>query len=241
MKSYLKPFFSVYLWLVAYPILFVLTVLTAIFTIILSPVFPDSKLSYYPAQFWGRAICKICFVKVRISGLDKLNPAQSYVIVSNHQSFFDVFVMYGWLPMIFRWMMKIELYKIPLVGQACAAAGHIFIDRKNPLSARRSIEIAEKQLQNGISVVIFPEGTRTMTGQMGKFKRGAFFLATDLKLPVVPVTLKGSFERLRKNSFCVNPGTIEMFIHDPIDVSQYLPDQNQQLIQNTREIINSKL
>ncbi len=241
MKTKRPFYFDIYQWLIAFPLLLVLTILTALFTIILSPILPDSKFSYYPAQFWGRAFCKISFVKVKIKGLGKLNPTQSYIIVSNHQSIFDIFVMYGWLPMIFRWVMKAELKRIPLVGQACASAGHIFIDRKSPLSARKSLEKAEKQLQNGISVVIFPEGTRTMNGEMGKFKRGAFVLAGDLKLPIIPVTLKGSFERLKRNSVKVTPGIIELIVHDPVDVAAYLPDNNQKLIQGTWDIINADL
>ena len=121
--------------------------------------------------------------------------------------------------MIFKWMMKAEIQKIPFVGKACNAAGHIFIDRKIPVSAKRSLKKAEKQLQNGVSVVIFPEGTRTKTGVMGKFKKGAFLIATDLKLPVLPITLRGSYERITRNTFLITPGTIEMIVHDPISVS----------------------
>lgn len=219
MKTRPHPLFTLYQWIIAFPVLLVVTIITALLTILLSPVLPKSQLSYYPARYWAKIICFMSFVKVNIKGLEKLNPNHSYVIVLNHQSIFDVFVIYGWLPMIFKWMMKAEIQKIPFVGKACNAAGHIFIDRKNPVSAKRSLKKAEKQLQNGVSVVIFPEGTRTKTGVMGKFKKGAFLIATDLKLPVLPITLRGSYERITRNTFLITPGTIEMIVHDPISVS----------------------
>jgi len=104
----------------------------------------------------GQGVLQFTFVKVKITGLEKLNPRQSYVIVCNHQSIYDIFVVYGWLPMIFKWMMKEEVRRIPFVGIACEAAGHIFINRSNPVAAKHSLEKAESQLKNGVSVVIFP-------------------------------------------------------------------------------------
>ena len=233
--------FRLYQWTIAYPILLVLTILVALATIILSPLLPNSKLSYYPARWWGRVICRLCFVQVRVVGRQLLHPEQSYVFVLNHQSIFDIFVVYGWLPCIFKWMMKAELRKIPLVGKACESAGHIFINRSSPIAAKQSLKRAESQLRNGVSLVIFPEGTRTYTGEVGKFKRGAFQIAADLSLPVVPVTLRGSFERMRRNSANVTPGLIEMIIHEPIDMNSFHPEQMPELIRKTRDKIESSL
>ncbi len=168
-------------------------------------------------------------------------PKKSYVIAANHQSIYDIFVVYGWLPMIFKWVMKAELRKIPLVGKACESAGHIFIDRKNPVAAKKSLDRAEAQLRNGVSVVVFPDGTRTYTGQMGKFKKGAFRMATDLQLPIVPVTLRGCFERLPRNGFVVTPGLIEMIIHEPVEVEGYEHEKQPELMQKLHDIIESAL
>jgi 1-acyl-sn-glycerol-3-phosphate acyltransferase len=241
MRSTKPVFFSFYQWILVFPILLVITVLVALSTIILSPLLPNSKLSYYPARLWARICCKICFVKITVAGLELLEPNKSYVFALNHQSIFDIFVVYGWFPFIFKWMMKAELRKIPLVGKACESAGHIFIDRSNPIAAKHCLEKAEAQLTNGVSVVIFPEGTRTYSGEMNKFKRGAFRIATDLSLPIVPVTLRGSFERMHRNTFNVAPGTIELIIHQPIDVVPYLPDNTPGLIQKTWNDIHSSL
>lgn len=241
MKTKPHPLFVLYQWLVALPVLIILTILTAVFTIILSPVFPNAQFSYFPARWWGRFFCYLLFIKVKITGLEKLDQKKSYVIAANHQSIYDIFVVYGWLPMIFKWVMKAELRKIPLVGKACESAGHIFIDRKNPVAAKKSLDKAEAQLRNGVSVVVFPEGTRTYTGQMGKFKKGAFRMATDLHLPIVPVTLRGCFERLPRNGFIITPGTIEMIVHEPVEVEGYEHEKQPELMQKLHDIIESAL
>ena len=241
MKTKPHPLFVLYQWLVAFPVLLVLTILTAVFTIILSPVFPNAQFSYFPARWWGRFFCYLLFIKVKITGIEKLDPKKSYVIAANHQSIYDIFVVYGWLPMIFKWVMKAELRRIPLVGKACESAGHIFINRKNPVAAKKSLDRAEAQLRNGVSVVVFPEGTRTYTGQMGKFKKGAFRMAADLQLPIVPVTLRGCFERLPRNGFVVTPGLIEMIIHEPVEVKGYENEKQPELMQKLYDIIESAL
>ena len=236
-----NPFFFVYQWLIAMPVLLVVTIVVAVSTIILSPLLPNSQLSYHPARVWAKLFCYLNFVRVNIDGLDRLDIQKSYVFALNHQSIFDVFVVYGWFPHIFKWMMKAELRRIPFVGKACQSAGHIFIDRTSPVAAKKSLEKAEAVLKDGVSLVVFPEGTRTKTGKMGAFKRGAFRIATDLVLPIVPVTLSGSFERMHRGSLNIHPGTIHVTVHEPIEVAAYLPDNTSELIQTTFDVIQSAL
>jgi len=241
MKFKINPLFFIYQWFFAFPILLIITIIVALSTTVLSPLLPNSKISYHPARIWSRICCFLCFVKVEVTGIQHLDRSKSYVFALNHQSIFDIFVVYGWLPFIFKWMMKAELRKIPFVGKACEMAGHIFINGSSPVAAKQSLEHAEAQLKNGISVVVFPEGTRTKTGQMGTFKRGAFRIATDLALPIVPVTIRGGFERMKRNTLNVIPGKIEMIIHQPIDVNPFLPDKTADLMQTTWNQINSDL
>lgn len=241
MSKKINPLFVIYQWLVAYPILLIITFLTAILTTLLSPISPNSEFVYLPARIWAKIFCFLTFVRVKVSGLEKLNANQSYVFLLNHQSMFDIFAVYGWLPVIFKWMIKAELRKIPFIGKACESAGHVFINRSSPIEAKQSLKKAEAQLKNGVSLVIFPEGTRTKTGELGVFKRGAFRVATDLSLPVVPVTIRGSFERLQYNSVQIIPGTIEMIVHEPIETTNYLTDNSSELIQITRNQIQSSL
>jgi 1-acyl-sn-glycerol-3-phosphate acyltransferase len=169
--------------------------------------------------------------------MERLDTTKSYIFMLNHASWFDIFIVYGWLPFFFKWIMKADLRRIPFVGAACAAAGHIFIDRENPKAAQESLEKAKQELQKGISVVIFPEGTRTKTGKLGKFKRGGFKIAVDLGLPIVPITLCGCFERMPRNTLAINPGVIEMHVHEPLDMSGYTQEDIPELMQKTREII----
>lgn len=171
--------------------------------------------------------------------MENIDKKQSYVFAANHQSAFDILVVYGYLPYIFKWLLKAELKKVPFLGQACQAAGHIFVERSNPIAAKQSMQKAVEQLKNGISVVIFPEGTRTKTGKLGKFKRGAFLLAMELKLPIVPITIKGSYERVK--GLRTFPGTIEMIIHPPVDVTTYAMDESSALLRHTQEVIRSGL
>lgn len=118
--------------------------------------------------------------------------------------------------------MKKELRKIPFVGTACAVAGHIFVDRSNPRAALESIEHIKAQLVNGISTVIFPEGTRTKTGEMGRFKQGAFKIAMDLNLPVVPISLTGFFDAMPPKQFYVSPHSkVTLHIGQPVDISHF--------------------
>lgn len=239
--KFLYPLYFIYQWLIAIPLAILSTLFTTVSIIIFSPLFPNSKFTYYITLMWGKFCCYVFFINVKCSGFEHLDPKQSYVFAVNHQSMFDILAVYGWIPFIFKWIMKAELRKVPFIGAASASGGHIFIDRSNPIAAKHSLEKAAEQLKHGISVVIFPEGTRTKTGKLGKFKRGAFLLALELKLPIVPVTLSGSYERLPMHHILVKPGTIKMTVHPPVDVSKYTMEQSSELLRTTQEIIRSGL
>lgn len=236
-----KLFYRIYACIFAIPVSAVITIITALLIIILSFIFINNKLIHFIAKYWARIVSTLLLIRVKVYGKENVDPYKSYVFAANHQSLVDIFIIYGWLPNVFNWVMKANLIKIPFVGLACKAAGHIFIDRSTPLEANKSIEKAKQKLKNGTSIVIFPEGTRTYDGSMAKFKRGAFRIAGDLMLPIVPVTLKGSFERLKRSEKMFTPGKVEMYIHSPIDVKEYLPDNQSELMQKTWDVINSKL
>ena len=161
------------------------------------------------------------FLPVSVDGTEHIRPGQSYVFVSNHQSMFDVWLVYGWLPVIFKWLMKAELRKVPFVGTGCKAAGHIFVERRNAKAAMESLKEVEKQLTGGVCTVIFPEGTRSLNGELGRFKRGAFQIAIDLGLPVIPLSLSGCFDVMPKGALAVRRHSVHMHIGEPIDLKQY--------------------
>lgn len=242
MQRKFQFFTFLYQWLIFLPLFTVSTILTALSTIIFAAVFKDRNITYLPARLWSRFACKGMFIKVRVIGKDKIDPSRSYIFAANHQSAYDIFLIYGWLNNRFKWIMKKELRKIPLVGAACESAGHIFIDRSNPLAAIKSIETAQMKLKNGASITVFPEGTRSKDGVMGKFKRGAFTIAGTIGLPIVPLTIKGTHDVMPKGSYNIHPGTLTLIIHDPIPYSKELFEHDQQaLMQQVRDIIAGDL
>ncbi|MBD5231631.1 MAG: 1-acyl-sn-glycerol-3-phosphate acyltransferase [Bacteroidales bacterium] len=232
--------FRVYQWLIAAPILLVLTILACIFTFICTWLFGQSWGGYYPAMLWSRCVCVLWGIRVKVKGRENIDPKQSYVFVANHQGAFDIWSIYGYLGHRFKWLMKKELRKVFFIGAACNAAGHVFVDDSSIQGVKRTIEDAEKRLQNGMSVVIFPEGSRTFDGKMIPFKRGAFMLAAEFKLPVVPISIDGSFRAMPRTTYNVTPCTITLTIHQPI-----FPDERgfntKILMAQCRETIQSAL
>ena len=217
----MKFFYILYQYLIGFPLIVVVTLFTALLTIICFP-WRNGKLPRAVQVFWSRSVLWLLLVPIKVSGRENVDPKQSYVFVANHQSFLDVFAVYGWLPNNFKWLMKKELRKIPFVGTACAVAGHIFVDRSNPRAAMESLTYIKAQLHDGISTVIFPEGTRTKTGEMGRFKAGAFKIAMDMGLPVVPITLNGFYQSMPPGQFFANlHSRVSLHIGKPIDISQF--------------------
>lgn len=217
----MKIFYILYQFLIGWPLVIVATIFTAIFTIVCFP-WKNGKAPRTIQVLWSRSVLWLLLVPIKVTGKENVNPKQSYVFVANHQSFLDVFAVYGWLPNNFKWLMKKEIRRVPFVGTACAVAGHIFVDRTNPRAALQSVELIKKELVDGISTVIFPEGTRTKTGELGRFKQGAFKIAMDMQLPVVPVSLSGCFEAMPSRQLYANLGSqVTLHIGEPIDISQF--------------------
>lgn len=213
--------YKVYQLFIALPILLVCTALTAIVTIIGSWIGSAHFWGYYPGKIWSIIICNVLLIPVEVRGKEHLDRKTSYVFTANHQGAFDIFLIYGYLGRNFKWMMKKSLRKIFLVGKACESARHIFVDKSGPKKIQETYSKAREILKEGTSLVVFPEGARTFDGSMGSFKKGAFQLADELQLPVVPVTIDGSFEILPRTagfSF-VRRHKLIMTIHAPIPPS----------------------
>lgn len=214
----MKYIYRAYQLCIAVPILLVVTLLIA-FSVIIGCRWGNGHFwGYYPGKLWSRIIIRMMLLPVKVEGRENLQEGQSYVFVANHQGAFDIFLIYGYLNRNFKWMMKRSLRQVPFVGAACAAAHHIFVDKRGPSKIRETYDKAHETLQNGMSLVVFPEGARTFTGHMGTFRRGAFMLADDLQLPVVPLTINGSFNvmpRMRDLKWVLwHP--LRLTIHRPI-------------------------
>lgn len=238
-NSFLLVLYRIYQFTLGFPILLVATILAALLTIALSSL--GSKWgAYYPAHYWARLFCWLNMVSVSVAGHENVSRNTSYVFAANHQGAFDIFAIYGFLGHDFKWMMKQSLRKIPLVGYSCYRAGHIFVDRTSPATVRHTMAIAEKRLSGGASLVVFPEGARTWNGHMGKFRKGAFQLAMEFHLPVVPVSIDGAFDVMPRTARLPLWGHISLHIHHPLAAPQN-EDERNIIMDETRTVIASTL
>lgn len=233
--------YKVYQLFIALPIIFVATVLTSLITI-LGGFINAHVFGYYPGRIWSKVVLRVLLLPIHVEGREHLQPRQSYVFVANHQGPVDIFLIYGYLGRNFKWMMKKALRKMPLVGVACEKARHIFVDKSGPKAIKETIDKARATLQNGTSLVVFPEGSRSFTGHMGLFRKGAFQLADELQLPVVPVTIDGSFDVLTRMAGFnfVHWHPLRLVIHEPIPpVGEGKEDIKHTMEEAYRVIMNS--
>lgn len=239
----MRILYLVYLWLFFVPIFVVLTIFTA-FTVVVGCFCGGEKIfAYYPGMIWSRLTCHLALCPIKVRGRENIDSKQSYVFVSNHQGAFDIFLIYGFLGVPIKWVMKAGIGKIPFIGPACRAAGFIFVDSSTAKAAVRSVQEAENCLKNGASVVVFPEGSRTYDGKMIRFKKGAYQMAFDQHLPIIPITLNGPFDVLPIGSLHVHRHKMEMIIHPAVSTENRQPSHKemQQFADQTQEIIASAL
>lgn len=210
--------YRIYMLFIAFPLFLFASILTALTTTIGCQIGNGHFWGYYPGKWWSWFTIRILFLPVKIEGRENLDPKQSYVFVSNHQGAFDIFLIYGFLGRNFKWMMKKAIRKIPLVGLACEKAHHIYVDKSGASKIKKTYDTARETLREGMSVVVFPEGARSFTGHMGKFRRGAFMLADELQLPVCPLTINGSFDVMPRTKDWHFPvwHRLSLTIHKPI-------------------------
>ena len=214
----MKFLYRVYQLLVCVPVVVVWSIIISLMIIIGCALGGGRFWGYYPGRWWGWVIVRIFLLPVKVEGKGNIERDQSYVFVANHQGAFDIFLIYGFLGRNIRWMMKYQIQKIPFIGAACRASRQIMIDKRGPKRIKASYDQAREILKEGVSLMVFPEGARTFTGHMGYFTRGAFSLADELQLPVVPITINGSFNvlpRMRDWKF-INWHPLSLTIHQPV-------------------------
>jgi 1-acyl-sn-glycerol-3-phosphate acyltransferase len=165
---------------------------------------------------WARGILWICGVKVRAIGLENFDPDVPRVYLSNHQSYFDILALLACLPVHFKFVLKQELMRIPLFGAAMRRAGYISIDREDPRKALKGMNEAAAKIAGGASVLIFPEGTRSVDGELQSFKPGAFHIVLKARCDMVPIGIVGSGAIIPKGSLRVRKGAITVHCGQPI-------------------------
>lgn len=204
-------------WLIFFPLVVLITIIGGTIAI------PAARLGYgrwanrEVGTRWARAIGRCGLMRITVEGREHVDPERSYIVVSNHQSHFDVPVVYGWSGVEMRWVMKQELRKLPIIGVGCEALGFIYIDRSNPDIAHASINKALADIPAGSGVMFFPEGTRSRNGRLQPFKKGAFRAAVEQQLPVLPMTIVGAREMLPPGTRRLRPGRVRLVIHPPIE------------------------
>ena len=226
------------------------TIVAVLFWIVLVPpaalvAFPwtlitgDVRFLYWVGMGLAYRGARLTGAKVKLVGLDKLDPAGTYIFMSNHVSNLDPPLLVPLIPRRTSVLAKREIWRIPILGKALDLAEIVPVERSNRESAISSIRRAGEVMQHHINMTIFPEGTRSADGRLKPFKKGPFHLAAETGFPIVPVTILGTYEMMPKGSMIVKGGTATLIFHPPIDPKQFA--LREELVEAVREMINSAL
>jgi 1-acyl-sn-glycerol-3-phosphate acyltransferase len=187
---------------------------------IASSIFDSTgHFAHWCARTWSRLILVTTGVRVTVDGLERLEPGRTYVFVSNHQSIYDIPILFWSLPYQLRIIAKESLGDFPFLGWHLRRTGHMLVDRRRPDRAR-IFGWASRLTSNGLSLIVFPEGTRSRDGRVARFKGGGFLLALQAGLPVVPLSIVGSRHVMLKGRLTTYPGSVRLVVHDPIDTRE---------------------
>lgn len=189
---------------------------------------PTGNLAHRCLKCWARACLAVAGLRVQIKGLERLDPGKTYVFMPTHASFLDILLVFAYIPHNFRVIVKEEIFSNPFLGLAVRSSGQLPIDRKNPKKGLKSLRQAADLLQQGISVVAFPEGSRTPNGIIQEFKVTIFVLPIRTRVPVVPVLIEGTFQALKRGSVLLKPFPINLTFYDPIPADS-LEDQDRRI------------
>lgn len=216
MRKILHPFYVIYQLCFAIWAGILLTFLASCAIWFFGGVLKLKNGDYYPAVIWCRLMCYVFLIPVKIVGREEnVEKDKNYVFVANHQGMFDIFILYGYIMKNFKWMIKKQLRKVPMLGLACEKTDHIFVDRTTPQKdiLRKSLNV----LKSGKSMAIFAEGTRTNNGKLGTFKKGAFAVANLAQKPIVPIAIQGAYDILPKGCWCAHWSPVTVTFHKPIE------------------------
>jgi 1-acyl-sn-glycerol-3-phosphate acyltransferase len=199
----------------------------------------SGRFAHGCARLWAWLILATTGVEVRVAGLEKLPVGTSCIFISNHQSIYDIPVIFWWIPFQLRIIAKDSLGHFPIWGWHLRRTGHVLVNRKQPgaVTLRRVAAV----LQRGVSLIVFPEGTRSPDGRLGRFKGGVFLLAIQSGLPIVPLSIDGTRHVMKKGRLTTCPGAVDLTIHDPIPTSGMSPDDAKPLTRRVQQIVASGL
>ncbi len=201
------------------------------------PLDPSGRLNHHLAGLWAKVALWANGVKVRVEGLDQIPGRGPYIFMSNHQGSYDIFALLGHLPFQFKWLAKREIFSIPILGWAMKATGYISIDRQGGRETVKAMKAAAEKIHHGMSVAIFPEGTRSSNGSIQPFKKGGFTLAIKSQVPIVPIAISGSRGIIPKGSLKVYPGSISILIDKPVKTEGFSMKDRETLMEQLHGII----
>jgi 1-acyl-sn-glycerol-3-phosphate acyltransferase len=229
---------SFYWWrtvLFLVPVITIYTIALGTLSLISSLIDRAGWFAHWCARTWSRLILVTSGVKVHAAGLDRLEPGKTYVFVANHQSLYDIPILFWSLPYQLRIIAKASLGNIPFVGWHLRRTGHLLVDRRHP--GRRVFTQAARLTSNGLSLIVFPEGTRSRDGRVARFKGGSFYLALEAGLPVVPISVVGSRHVMLRGRVTSYPGEVRIIVHEPIDTRGLAGSDPKEFAERVRRII----
>ena len=198
---------------------------------------PGENKAHRIASLWARILLILTNTRVKVIGTENVLAGKPQVFMANHQSDFDILIVLAHIPGQFRWIVKKELFNIPVFGAAMRNAGYIEIDRQHHERAMMSVDEAARKIKEGKSVMSFPEGTRSRDGSIKPFKKGMFHLAIKSGVPIVPISIVGAKDIMPKRSLHIKPGQVTLVIDKPIDVNGYAIENRHELIERVRNVI----
>lgn len=205
---------------------------------------PHAERAALLIRFWARGVLRVCGVSVRVHGRDQLDPARAYLFMANHQSNFDIpILMAAFDRLQVRWVSKRAVRKVPIIGLCMQRTQQVLVDRESPTQAVAVIRQVKTLLDAGISVIFFPEGTRTRDGRLQEFKPGGFAVAVEAGVPVAPITVKGSRALWPPGGLDIRPGVVEVIFHAPVPLNTQLNKKSsrEELRARVREAIAAPL
>jgi len=215
----------------------VLTIVFSAFYLLTIPFDKRNRTFSFFAYYWSKTVLKVSGIKVLTVGLEKVDLSKPYVFVSNHASMFDITAVVVGVDRYVRFIVKKEIGKVPIFGWATARA-HIMVDRHSGTDSARGLNRAAQRIALGESVILFAEGTRTRDGNLQPFKRGAFSLAIEAGVPIVPLTILGSYSIMKRGSIGLRKGEITIIVNEPINVTEYHDKRGaMELMNKVHEII----
>ncbi|MBI1746681.1 MAG: 1-acyl-sn-glycerol-3-phosphate acyltransferase [Acidobacteria bacterium] len=219
------------------PLALILTALMATVSVLVSFVPGGKPWQFACSRAWARGLLALGGIRVRVHGLERISSGRSYVFVANHQSYSDIWSLLAVLPLEFCFVAKESLFHWPFIGWHLRRSGMISIDRRGMKETYRALLAAAEKIRQGTSVVIFAEGTRSIAGEIGPFKRGSLLVAIKAGVPIVPIAINGSRACLPKGSCLIRAGVIDMVIVDPISVADNGRADERQLTEMVRGAI----